>query len=151
MMCGYKCTVAIYRCVCVFVQVYITECVGVKWVGFSSMCFGVSSAAGSLFIGKILSHIPRFVVMLLNWLLMLSLMVFLLVWDREPNLAVVFVIPILWGFCDSIWNTVTTSKSLISIYLYTMFRYHIANISNRIFTSFAVKHFKYCIGVEYPS
>ena len=69
----------------IFVQVYITECVGVKWVWFSSMCFGASSTAGSLFIGKILSHIPR------------------------------FVIPILWGFCDSIWNTVTTSKSM-SIY-----------------------------------
>ena len=74
------------------------------------MCFGVSSAIGSLFTGRILSHVPRFVIMLLNLLLMLGLMVFLLVWDREPSYAVVFVIPILWGFCDSIWNTITTSE-----------------------------------------
>lgn len=96
-------------------QIYITECVGVQWVGFSLMCFGVSSAVGSLFTGRILSHVPRFVIMLLNLLLMLGLMVFLLIWDREPSFAVVFVIPILWGFCDSIWNTITTSELTIQL------------------------------------
>ena len=74
------------------------------------MCFGVSSAVGSLFIGKILSRVPRFVIMLLNLLLMLSLLVFLLVWEREPNYVVVFTVPTLWGICDSIWNTITTSE-----------------------------------------
>ena len=99
--------------VCMYLQIYITECVGVRWVGFSLMCFGVNSAVGSLFTGKILSHVPCFVMMLLNLLLMLSLMIFLLVWDREPNYAVVFIIPILWGICDSIWNTVNTSELCI--------------------------------------
>lgn len=79
------------------------------------MSFGVSSAVGSLFTGRILSHVPRFVIMLLNLLLMLSLMVFLLVWDREPSYAVVFVIPILWGLCDSIWNIITTSELTIQL------------------------------------
>ena len=82
----------------IFVQVYITECVGVKSVGFSSMCFSMSSAVGSLFIGKILSH---------------ALMAFLLAWDQEPNPAVIFNLLshyILWGFCNSIWNTVTTTE-----------------------------------------
>ena len=95
------------------VQIYITECVGVKWVGFSLMCFGVSSGVGSLVTGRILSHVPRFVIMLLNLLLMLSLMIFLLLWDREPSYAVVFIVPILWGICDSIWNTVTTSEFVL--------------------------------------
>ena len=80
------------------------------------MCFGVSSAVGSLFTGKISSYVPRFVIMILNLLLMLSLLVFLLMWDREPNYAVVFVVPILWGVCDSIWNTVTTSEFVVWIY-----------------------------------
>lgn len=74
------------------------------------MCFGASSAIGSYITGKILSRVPRFVMMLLNLLLMLSLLIFLLVWDREPNYAVVFIVPILWGVCDSIWNIITTSK-----------------------------------------
>ena len=77
------------------------------------MCFGASSAIGSLFTGRILSYVSRFVIMILNLLLMLSLLVFLLLWDREPNYAVVFVVPILWGVCDSIWNTVTTSESVL--------------------------------------
>ena len=100
----------------IHVQIYITECVGIKWVGFSLMCFGVSSGIGSLFIGKILSYVPRFAIMLLNLLLMLSLMIFLLVWDREPSYAVVFIVPILWGICDSIWNTVTTSECVDYVY-----------------------------------
>ena len=85
------------------------------------MCFGVSSAVGSLFTGKILSYVPRFVMMLLNLLLMLSLMIFLLVWDREPNYAVVFIIPILWGICDSIWNIVITSELTICGHLLCSF------------------------------
>ena len=77
------------------------------------MCFGISSAVGSFATGKILSYIPRFVIMTLNLLLMLSLLVFLIVWEREPNYVVVFIVPILWGICDSIWNTVTTSKLVV--------------------------------------
>ena len=91
-------------------QVNITECVGVKWVGFSLMSYGVSSTIGSFATGKLLSYIPRYVMMVLNLLLMLALLIFLLVWNREPSYVVVFLVPILWGICDAVWNTITTSK-----------------------------------------
>ncbi|XP_065916825.1 protein unc-93 homolog A-like isoform X2 [Dysidea avara] len=92
-----------------FTLVYITECVGVKWVGFSLMTYGVSSTIGSYSTGKLLSYIPRYVIIVLNLLLMLGLLVFLLLWDREPSYVVVFLVPILWGICDAVWNTTTTS------------------------------------------
>jgi len=85
------------------------------------MSYGVSSTIGSFVTGKLLSYIPRYVIMVLNLLLILSLLIFLLLWDREPSYVVVFLVPILWGICDAVWNTITTSKCLsvtVDIFFY---------------------------------
>ena len=74
------------------------------------MSYGVSSTISSYLTGRIVSYVPRYVVMVMNFVLMLGLFVFLLMWDREPSYMVVFVVPVLWGVCDAVWNIITTSK-----------------------------------------
>ena len=95
---------------CFYPQVYIAECVGVHIVGYVFIVYGAASAAAAVTVGKMLGTVSITLVSLLNVCLNIGLVAFLLIWEREPNYAVMFIVAILWGICDGNWTTLTSSK-----------------------------------------
>lgn len=93
-----------------FSRVYVAECVGVHIIGYVFIVYGAVSAAASVFVGKILGRVSITSVSLLTMCLNVGVVAFLLVWDREPNYSVIFVVAVLWGICDGSWATVASSE-----------------------------------------
>ena len=91
-------------------QVYISECVGVHFVGYVFIAYGAASAAASICVGKVLGYVSITSVSLLNVCLNIGLAAFLLIWEREPNYFVIFTVAMLWGTCAGSWVTLTSSK-----------------------------------------
>eukprot|EP00731_Ephydatia_muelleri_P023015 Em0015g598a len=88
----------------VYVAVYISDCLGISKVGFFLILFAVSSAAVSSVCGTIVKYVPECLVLLLAGLIDIGLIIFLLVWKREPSYAAVIIFVIGWGVADAIWE-----------------------------------------------
>ena len=116
-------------------QVYIAECVGVHIVGYVFIVYGAASAAAAVTVGKMLGTVSITLVSLLNVCLNIGLVAFLLIWEREPNYAVIFIVAILWGICDGNWTTLASSKwyyqHIMYLCMYILFIavYQLVNIS----------------------
>ena len=88
----------------------MAECVGVHIIGYVFIVYGAVSAAASVFVGKILGRVSITSVSLLTMCFNVGIVAFLLVWEREPNYSVIFVVAVLWGICDGSWATVASSE-----------------------------------------
>ena len=95
------------------VQVFVSQCVGVQWVGFAGMAFGLASAAGSLSSGLIVKWIPEHFIILVGYANNIALTLFLLFWERTPSFVVAFLFPIAWGLSDALWNTLIPGESTL--------------------------------------
>ena len=93
-------------------QVYISDCLGVSKVGFILILFGVSSAAVSSMYGTVVKYIPECLVLLLTGLIDIGLIIFLLVWKREPSYAAVIIFVLGWGVADAIWEVMYSGKAV---------------------------------------
>ena len=105
--------VCVYYCVCIIIhclQTYVAECVGVHVVGYAIMVYGLGTTLGSFISGKLLSLGTKSLLVLGILVLHLSTIIFLAIWEREPNLFVLLFIVLLWGFCDGSWMTTCSSK-----------------------------------------
>ena len=94
----------------IWLQVYIAECMGIHFVGYIFIVYGGAGAVGSICVSKIIGRASITSMSLLIMCLHIGIVAFLLIWKREPNYYVVFVIAILWGICDGSWCIVTSSK-----------------------------------------
>jgi len=95
-------------------QVYVGECIGVHFVGYIIMVYGVSSSLGSFISGKLLGVVHYNVVAIGNLVIHIGIMLFLIIWEREPNYFVLFIVPFIWGFNFGAWLTTTISKFIVS-------------------------------------
>ena len=73
-------------------------------MGFILMMFGISSGAICFVYGPIVKYIPECFVLLLASVIHAGLVIFLLVWRREPSYAVVIIFVIGWGVADAVWQ-----------------------------------------------
>ena len=88
----------------------MSECVGVQFVGYAVMLYGLGNAVGSFGSGKLLEMGLKLTTTLVNFKLHLTLMLLLIFWEREPILIVLLFISSVWGICDGVWITVYSSK-----------------------------------------
>ena len=79
-------------------------------VGYVFIVYGAASAIAGIAVGKILGYISLTFVSLWNVCLNVGLVSFLLIWEREPNYAVIFFMAFLWGICEGSWITLASSK-----------------------------------------
>ena len=88
----------------------MAECVGIHIIGYVFIVYGAASAVASFCVGNILGRVSITIVSLLTMCLNVGIIAFLLIWEREPNYFVIFVIAVLWGICDGSWATTASSK-----------------------------------------
>lgn len=76
-----------------------------EYIGYNMLTFGVSNFAFSIAVGMLARHVVPEAIVGVAAVLQLGLIVFLLVWVPDQQLAPVFyVISALWGLCDAIWQ-----------------------------------------------
>ena len=100
-------------------QVYVSECIDVEWVGYIIMAYAVSSSLGGFATGKLLGLVNYNIAALGNLAIHIAVMLFLIIWEREPNYAVIFTVPSIWGLCFGAWLTITISEFFTLLYIFS--------------------------------
>ncbi|XP_063396359.1 protein unc-93 homolog A-like [Mytilus trossulus] len=90
-----------------FTNSFVACKLGIEWIGYTMICFGVCDTVGSLlvgFIGKFTGRPPLFIIATILNLGVLGIMRF---WSfkEEVPFYLFFVIPGVWGLADGIWQT----------------------------------------------
>lgn len=82
---------------------YITECVGVEFVGVSVIIWGLSTCLGSFLNGFLLRYASCYVIVaIVIGFGHIGSTVFLLVWMRQPSLGVICFIAAIFGLSHGV-------------------------------------------------
>ena len=92
-------------------QSYITECVGVEFVGVSVIIWGLSTSLGGFISGLLMRCMTSYIiVMVVVGLGHIGSVVFLLVWTRQPSLEVICIMACIYGLCHGVIFTAAFGK-----------------------------------------
>ena len=92
-------------------QMYITECVGVEFVGIAVIIWGVLNTLGGFSAGLLMRCMASYVIVLMAiGLGQIGSFVFLIVWVRQPSFIVVVIISAIFGLCYGVNTTTALSK-----------------------------------------
>ena len=93
-----------------FPQVYVSDCIGVRWVGLVLMTYGLSSGLGGLVSGRLVKHVPQYLITYTASLVSLGIFLFHLFWVPAPVYYVQFMVVSLIGLCEGSLSAVTASE-----------------------------------------
>eukprot|EP00117_Sycon_ciliatum_P008144 scpid49688/ scgid5120/ Protein unc-93 homolog A len=88
-----------------FTKHFITDCVGIDWVGYVMISMGVVNATSSMLCGQLAARLGRLPIVVAGALVNAAVLIFLLAWTRKPDLLALFLIAGAWGFVDAVSNT----------------------------------------------
>eukprot|EP00058_Branchiostoma_floridae_P013373 XP_002598861.1 hypothetical protein BRAFLDRAFT_90114 [Branchiostoma floridae] len=92
--------------VAVFTRAFVGCTLGVHWIGYVMICYGVCDAFSAFLIGRIRNWVPRQALVAVGAVLNLGLMIHLLALTPHPKYAAVYFVHVgLWGVADAIWQT----------------------------------------------
>ncbi|XP_075057043.1 protein unc-93 homolog A-like [Mixophyes fleayi] len=93
-----------------FTKSYVTCILGLKYVGFVIICFGVTNAICAAIFGKLTQYTGRIPLFLLGAAINVGCIIGFLIWKPATgNFAVFFVMSGLWGIADAVWQTLLSS------------------------------------------
>ncbi len=93
-----------------FIQVYVSDCIGIYWIGFCQCCFGIGSAVSAFLNGFLVRYVPQYILVYIGALINVATIIFLFIWERQPSYYIVFIVLLLWGYSEGLWNSVPPSK-----------------------------------------
>ncbi|XP_072033734.1 protein unc-93 homolog A-like [Amphiura filiformis] len=88
-----------------FTKSFVTCKIGIQWVGYVMIFFGVVDAATSFIAGRVEKYTGRIPQFTLAAVANVVLMIVMVVWEPTDDKPVYFIIAGLWGFSDAIWQT----------------------------------------------
>ena len=87
-------------------QSYVTCTVGVGWVGYVMICYGVTDALCSFLAGRLVKHVGRVTLFTFGAVMQMALIFTLVFWvPSKDQLVVLFIIAACWGTADAVWQT----------------------------------------------
>ncbi|XP_077342662.1 protein unc-93 homolog A-like [Lithobates pipiens] len=93
-----------------FTKAYVTCILGLKYVGFVIICFGVTNSICAVIFGKVAQYTGRVPLFLLGAAINIGCIIGFLIWKPTTgNFAVFFVMSGLWGIADAVWQTLLSS------------------------------------------
>ncbi|XP_053568174.1 protein unc-93 homolog A-like [Bombina bombina] len=93
-----------------FTKSYVTCILGLKYVGFVIICFGVTNAICAALFGKLVQYTGRIPLFLLGAAINVGCIIGFLVWKPSTgNFAIFFIMSALWGIADAVWQTLLSS------------------------------------------
>ena len=119
-----KPAVNVYVCKCfVAFQRYITECVGVQYIGVAICVRGVFATLGSFGSGWLMQRTTNYMMVLVCiGGLEVGSLIFLIVWERQPSFAAIIIITAIIGLCYGLNATVGLGE-------YPYFNMHACTVS----------------------
>lgn len=92
-------------------QMYITECVGIEFVGIAVIIWGVLNTLGGFVAGLLMRYMASYVTVLVAiGLGQVGSFVFLIVWARQPSFVVIVIISAVFGLCYGVNTTTALSE-----------------------------------------
>ncbi|EEB19673.1 conserved hypothetical protein [Pediculus humanus corporis] len=89
-----------------YTQAFISCALGISYVGYVMICFGVVNAICSVLFGTLMKYIGRFPIMTFGFIVHFSLVIFKLIWAPSPDHPFAFfIVSGLWGVGDAVWQT----------------------------------------------
>lgn len=89
-----------------FTQAYVACALGIPFVGYVMICFGVVNAICSLLFGSVMKYIGRKPIMAFGAVVHTALVVWFLLWKPHPsNPSVFYIASGLFGVGDAVWQT----------------------------------------------
>ncbi|XP_062569224.1 protein unc-93 homolog A-like [Saccostrea cucullata] len=89
-----------------FTMAYVTCEIGIEWIGYTMICFGVTNTIGSPISGFLSKHVGRPTLFIIATALNIGALIAMELWHlARKQLIIFFVIPGIWGLADSIWQT----------------------------------------------
>ncbi|XP_066450655.1 protein unc-93 homolog A-like [Eleutherodactylus coqui] len=93
-----------------FTKSYVTCILGLKYLGFIMICFGVTNSICAAIFGKLAQYTGRVPLFLLGAAINIGCIIGFLIWKpADGNFAVFFVMSGLWGAADAVWQTLLSS------------------------------------------
>ena len=92
-------------------QSFVTCKIGVQWVGYVMICYGVVDASASFLSGRIEKYTGRIPQFSMAALINIVLMITMTLWKPTEDLPVYFVIAAFWGLADAVWQTQLNGKN----------------------------------------
>ncbi|XP_011410250.1 PREDICTED: protein unc-93 homolog A-like [Amphimedon queenslandica] len=87
-------------------KVYVSDCIGVHWVGLFSLTYGTCSGISAIVTGRLVKYIPQFLMVYGFSALMIGDLLFLLLWDVSPSYLKAFLPVAVLGVCEGMWHAV---------------------------------------------
>ena len=89
-----------------FLQAYITCELGVDWVGYAMLCFGICDTVASPVAGLLGKYVKRTPLFFAAASLNVATLICMLLWQpKASEKYVFFLLPAMWGIADGIWQT----------------------------------------------
>ena len=105
---------------------YITECVGVEFVGVSVIIWGMSTCLGSFVSGWLIRYTTSYIIVTAVLVVgHIGSTVFLLVWVRQPSLEVIGIMAAIFGLCHGVIFAAALGEYRVSTQPY---QFHIRSI-----------------------
>ena len=82
------------------------------------MTFGVSSGVGGFVSGRLVKHVPLYLIVYGNSANFLVLLLFLLFWKPSPIHPALFVLAAVIGVCEGCFNSISSSTLCVYVYIY---------------------------------
>ncbi|XP_053315961.1 protein unc-93 homolog A-like [Spea bombifrons] len=93
-----------------FTKSYVTCILGLKYVGFVIICFGVTNSICAAIFGKLAQYTGRIPLFIFGAAINIGCIIGFLVWKPSTgNFAIFFVMSALWGIADAVWQTLLSS------------------------------------------
>ncbi|XP_052798386.1 protein unc-93 homolog A-like [Mya arenaria] len=97
-----------------YTKSFISCPIGIQKIGFVMAAYGASTTFFAMTLSQISKYTGRYVLFGLAGLVNLGILVTLYIWiPSADNIAVIFIIPVIWGLAEGIWQT--QSNALIAL------------------------------------
>jgi hypothetical protein len=89
----------------VFAKYFVTDCIGIAFVGVAAMLYALFNAMSAVATGKIMVYTSRTVLSMCTMMWSTALCSFMLLWERQSSYAAAFVLAASIGVSNGSWTT----------------------------------------------
>ena len=95
---------------------FISDCIGVHWVGFVLAVFGLCGGIAALAAGRLVRYLPQYVMMYAALFISCGISLVFIFWKRTPNYFAIFGFAVCWGASEGIINAILPGIVYRSVY-----------------------------------
>ena len=108
----------------IYLQYFVTDCIGIAFVGVAAMLYALFNAMSAVATGKIMVYTSRTVLSMCTMMWSTVLCSFMLLWERQSSYAAAFVLAASIGVSNGSWTTLGAGEYLLAMEVACMQCFH---------------------------